>query len=86
MLTQFNEKLKESSLTGTEKALELEILRAEHLKRLALNGMFVLGEGEEGEVPGQIRLDGSKSSLSAWWYGITLTYLQWVRLKCSGEF
>ena len=31
--------------------------------------MFALGEGEEGKVPGWIRLDGPKSSLCAWWYG-----------------
>ena len=61
--------MKESSLTETEKAFELEILRTEHLEQLALNGMFALGEGEEGEAPGQIRLDGPKSSLCAWWYG-----------------
>ena len=68
--------MKESSLTQTEKALELEILRTEHLQ---LNGMFALGEGEEGEVSGQIKLDRSKSSLCAWWYGkyIELSSMKW---------
>lgn len=65
-----------------EKASQLETLRTEHLEQLVLTGVFALGEGEAGEVSGQIKLDGSKSSLYAWWYGkhIDLSSMKWPRV------
>ena len=62
-----------------EEASQLETLRTERLEQLVLTGVFALGEGEAGEVSGQIKLDGSKSSLYAWWYGkyIDLSSMKW---------